>query len=277
MTNSQTAREMRGNPNFSAIKGKQQIAWGSGDYARIGVTLQVTGENLCEAMDLRAGQSVLDVAAGNGNVTLAAARRFCDVVSTDYVETLLEQGQVRAQAEKMAVEFMFADAEDLPFADNRFDNVVSTFGVMFAPDQATCARELMRVCRPGGKIGMANWTPSGFIGQLFKIIGEYMPPPAGVSSPALWGTPEFVERHFAAATSIAYTSRHFTFRYPSPQYWVDLFRNYYGPLHKAFEALDDAHCDALENDVLGLIGSLNRSGDETMVLDSEYLEVVVTR
>ncbi len=174
-------------PDYDAIKTKQQIAWGSGDYARVGVTLQISGEQLCEAMDMHAGQSVLDVAGGNGNVSLAAARRFCKVVSTDYVPALLAHSQRRAEVDGLVIEYRQADAEALPFADNSFDNVVSTFGVMFAPNQRQAASELIRVCKPGGKIGMANWTPEGFIGQLFKTIGRVRLTAAGREFPSSLG------------------------------------------------------------------------------------------
>lgn len=175
-------------PDYAAIKQRQQATWAAGDYAIVGTTLQIVGERLCEAMDMRAGTRVLDVAAGNGNATLAAARRFADVTSTDYVEALLERGKERAAAEHLAVTFQVADAEALPFADGSFDAAVSTFGVMFTPNQNKSASELSRVVRKGGTIGLANWTPDGFIGQLFKTIGQHVPPPAGVKSPALWGT-----------------------------------------------------------------------------------------
>ena len=265
-------------PDYTAIKAKQQVAWGSGDYGRVGVTLQISGEQLCETMDLRAGQTVLDVAGGNGNVTLAAARRFCSVVSTDYVESLLGQSKVRAEAEGLDIEYRQADAENLPFDDNRFDNVVSTFGVMFAPDQITSARELVRVCKPGGKIGMANWTPDGFIGQLFKIIGGYVSPPPGVSSPSTWGTAAFLNQNFGTTCRhIHSTKEHFAFRYRSPQHWLDLFRTYYGPLLKAFEALDENKGAGLERDIHDLIDRLNTADDGTMVVPSEYLEVVITK
>ena len=265
-------------PDYGAIKAKQQKAWGSGDYGRIGVTLQITGEQLCEAMDLRAGESVIDVAAGNGNVTLAAARRFCNVVSTDYVTSLLDQSRARASAEGLNIEYQQADAESLPFADNRFDNVVSTFGVMFAPDQAACAAELTRVCTPGGKIGLANWTPQGFIGQLFKVIGRYIAPPTGLNPPSAWGTEAFTNQHFKPrCTSVTNVSRMFCFRYQSPQHWLDLFRTYYGPLLKAFEALDDEKGVQLEQDIYALIESLNEAGDGSMVLNSEYLETVIVK
>ena len=179
-----------GQPDLETVKARQRVAWSSGDYAVIGTTLQIVGEELCEslALDVRAGQKVLDVAAGNGNASLAAARRWCEVVATDYVPALLERARERAVAERLAIEFREADVEALPFADGSFDVVVSTFGVMFAPDQARAAAEMLRVCKPGGKIGLANWTPEGFIGQVFKTVGKHVPPPAGVKSPSLWGT-----------------------------------------------------------------------------------------
>ena len=265
-------------PDLSAVKTRQQAAWSSGDYATVGTTLQIVGETLCEALDLRAGQKVLDVAAGNGNVTLAAARRWCEVLSTDYVPALLERGRERAAAERLAIEFREADAEALPFADASFDAVVSTFGVMFTADQDKAAAELVRVCKPGGKIGLANWTPDGFIGQLFKAIGKYMPPPAGVKSPALWGTGARITEFFGAqASSIQLEQRDFVFRYRSAQHWLDVFKSYYGPLLKTFGALDPETRTALTDDLFELIKRFNRSGDKTMVVPSEYLEVVVTR
>jgi SAM-dependent methyltransferase len=265
-------------PDLTAVKARQQGAWSSGDYAVVGTTLQIVGEDLCEAMDLRAGQMVLDVAAGNGNVSLAAARRWCDVTSTDYVPALLERGRQRAAADRLTIKFQEADAEALPFADNTFDAVVSTFGVMFTPDQEKAASELMRVCRPGGKIGLANWTPDGFIGQLFKTLGGHLPPPAGVKSPALWGKRERMAELFGAgASAIVAEPRHFTFRYRSPMHFVDVFRTYYGPLLKAFDALEGPKQAALHADVMDLIARFNRSGDVTMVAPSEYLEIVVTK
>jgi ubiquinone/menaquinone biosynthesis C-methylase UbiE len=263
--------------DLAAVKAKQQMAWGSGDYAIIGTTLQIVGEMLCEAVDLRSGQKVLDVAAGNGNATLAAARRFADVTSTDYVGALLERGKERAKAERLDVKFQEADAEDLPFGDGSFDTVLSTFGVMFTPHQERAARELMRVTKPGGKIGMANWTPESYIGQLFKTFGKYVPPAAGVKSPALWGTKAQLETMFAAAGSISATGRHFAFRYKSPQHKLDVFRSYYGPVHKAFAALDAEKQKALEAEILALMASFNSAKDGTLVIQSEYLEVVVTK
>jgi SAM-dependent methyltransferase len=221
---------------------------------------------------------VLDVAAGNGNATLAAARRWCDVTSTDYVASLLESGRARAQAEGLAVLFQEADAEALPYADASFDVVMSTFGVMFTPNQEKAAGELARVCKPGGRIGLANWTPESFIGQVFKTIGKYIAPPAGVLSPALWGTKERLQALFdGTARQIVTTGRHFTFRYRSPAHFMEVFRTYYGPVNKAFAALDGERQAALLGDLMALIESRNRSGDSTLVLPSEYLEVVVER
>src|SRR5882762_2579093 len=265
-------------PDLAALKTRQQAAWSSGNYAIVASTLQIVGEALCEALDLKAGSKVLDVAAGNGMASLAAARRWCDVTSTDYVPALLERGQARAAAEGMQIEFREADAENLPFDDNSFDTVLSTFGVMFTPNQDRAAAELMRVCKPKGQIGLANWTPEGFIGQVFKTLGKYLPPPAGTKSPALWGTSARLSEMFdAEARSINAESRLFKFRYRSPAHFLDVFKTYYGPINKAFAALDEQGQTALRNDLNALVIRMNRSGDSTMVVPSEYLEVVVTK
>ncbi|MGZ8331323.1 MAG: class I SAM-dependent methyltransferase [Rhodoplanes sp.] len=265
-------------PDFTALKARQQAAWSSRDYAVVGATLQIVGEQLCEALDIRSGQKVLDVAAGNGNASLAAARRWCEVVATDYVPALLTRARERAGAERLSIDIREADAEALPFADESFDVVVSTFGVMFTPDQDRAAGELLRVCKPGGKIGLANWTPEGFIGQVFKAIGKYMPPPAGARSPALWGTPARIDELFGPhAASIKSAQRNFVFRYRSPEHWLDVFKTYYGPLLKTFAALDAPARSALEGDLTALIDRFNRSRDGSMVVPSEYLEVVITR
>jgi ubiquinone/menaquinone biosynthesis C-methylase UbiE len=278
MTTIIDCRPVVATPDLKAIKAKQQVAWSSGDYSIVGTTLQIVGEQLAEAMDLRAGQTVLDIAAGNGNFTLAAARRWCDVTSTDYVESLLQHGRQRADAEGFSVKFQKADAEALPFADGSFDAVASTFGGMFSPDQSRTASEMLRVCRSGGRIGLANWTPDGFIGQMFKTIGKYLPPPAGLKSPALWGTREWMERAFrAASASLIAEPRHFVFRYRSAQHFLDVFREFYGPMLKAFEALNAAGRKALSRDIIELIGRSNKSGDKSMVVPSEYLEVIVTK
>jgi ubiquinone/menaquinone biosynthesis C-methylase UbiE len=265
-------------PDLAAVKAKQQAAWASGDFAVIGTTLQIVGEMLCEAVDVRSGHKVLDVAAGNGNATLAAARRFADVTSTDYVPALLERGRARAVAEGMQVTFREADAENLPFADESFDVVLSTFGVMFTPDQDKAASEMLRVLRVGGRIGLANWTPDGFIGALFKLIGSYLPPPAGMKSPALWGTEARLREMFGARTkSIAATRRDFMFRYRSAQHWIDIFRTYYGPTHKAFLALDADKQAGLERDLQMLLAQFDRGGKDGLVVPSTYLEVVIEK
>jgi ubiquinone/menaquinone biosynthesis C-methylase UbiE len=264
--------------DLEALKARQQGAWSSGDYAVVGTTLQIVGEELCEAMDLRSGSKVLDVAAGNGNATLAAARRWCDVTSTDYVGSLLERGRMRAEAEGLRIDFKEADAEALPFADGTFDAVLSTFGVMFTPNQDKAAAELLRVCRSGGKIGLANWTPDGFIGQLFKTLGKYLPPPAGAKSPALWGTRARITEMFgASAASIKAEPRTFAFRYRSPQHFLDVFRTYYGPTLKAFAALEEGKRHEFASDLLALVGRMNRAEDGTMVVRSEYLEIVIAK
>ncbi len=263
--------------DLAAIKARQQVAWGSGDYAIVGTTVQIVGETLCEAVDLRAGQRVLDVAAGNGNATLAAARRFADVVSTDYVGALLDRGRLRAAADGMSVAFQEADAEALPFADASFDVVLSTFGVMFTPNQQQAANELLRVCRPGGKIGLANWTPESFVGKVFKAIGKYVPPAPGAKSPALWGTKAHLDALFGSKATVAVESRIFSFRYKSPEHWVEVFRTYYGPVLKAFAAIDPEAREALETDLYALLDQFNVAADGTLVAPSEYLEVVIAK
>jgi SAM-dependent methyltransferase len=264
--------------DLGAIKSRQQSAWSAGDYAVVGTTLQIVGESLCEAIDLRGGERVLDVAAGNGNATLAAARRWTHVTSTDYVPALLERGRARARAEGLRVDFEQADAENLPFPDANFDVVMSTFGVMFTPDQDKAASELARVCKPGGRIGLANWTPAGFIGELFKLLGRYLPPPAGLKSPALWGTEERLRELFGEeAGAMEIGRRHFVFRYRSATHWLEVFRTFYGPTQKAFGALDFARQQSLTADLIALAEKFNRAGDGTLVAPSEYLEVVIKR
>jgi ubiquinone/menaquinone biosynthesis C-methylase UbiE len=265
-------------PDLAALKTRQQAAWSSGNYAIVGTTLQIVGEQLCEALDLKAGSRVLDVAAGNGMASLAAARRWCEVTSTDYVPALLEQGRARAVAEGAAIDFKEADAENLPFEDSSFDLVLSTFGVMFTPNQERAASELLRVCKPRGKVGLANWTPEGFIGQVFRTLGKYLPPPAGAKSPALWGTSQRLNEMFdAGANSIRAESRLFNFRYRSPEHFLEIFKTYYGPVLKAFAALDPAKQQQLENDLHALIVRMNRASNGSLVVPSEYLEVVITK
>ena len=264
--------------DLTAVKRRQQATWSSGDYAVIGTTLSITGELLCEAVELRPGQRVLDVAAGNGNATLAAARRWGDVTSTDYVAALLERGRARAAAEGLSVTFQEADAEQLPFADRAFDVVLSVFGVMFTPHQEQAAQELLRVCRRGGAIGLANWTPEGFIGQVFRAIGKYIPPPPGVKSPALWGTEQRLRELFGDGISeLTINRRLFVFRYRSAEHWLDIFRTYYGPVLKAFAALDEGGQAGLAGDLTELLQRFNQGGSDTLAVPSEYLEVVARR
>jgi len=264
--------------DLHALKARQQAAWASGDYAVIGTTLQLVGERLAEACDLRWDEKVLDVAAGNGNVTLAAARRGCQVTSTDYVPELLKRGEERARAEHLNVAFQVADVEALPFADGAFDAVVSTFGVMFAPDQAQAARELGRVCRSGGRIGLANWTPQGFIGQMFKTLGRHVPPPAGAQPPSRWGDEEQLHSLFGDDIGAIKVSReHFNFRYRSAAHFIEVFRTWYGPVHKAFASLDSDQARALERDLTQLLNDNNVAGGASLVVPSEYLEVVISR
>jgi len=264
--------------DLAAVKGRQQLAWASGDYAVIGTTLQIVGESLAEACELRWDEDVLDVAAGNGNATLAAARRGARVTSTDYVSTLLDRGAERARAEGLEVRFQTADAEALPFDDASFDAVLSTFGVMFAPDHAACASEMVRVCRSGGRIGLANWTPGGFVGQMFKTLSRYLPPPAGVQPPSLWGVEAHLSALFGAnASSIVATPKMFNFRYRSAEHFIDVFKTWDGPVLKAYAALPADKVEALNRDLAQLLNGMNRGGPRSLVVPSEYLEVVITR
>jgi len=265
-------------PALEAIKERQRATWASGDFGIIGTTLQIVGESLCEAVDLRAGSKVLDVAAGNGNSSLAAARRWCMVTSTDYVPALLADGRRRAEGDRLPIAFKEADAEALPFEDGAFDVVLSSFGVMFAPDHGRAARELLRVCRRGGRIGLANWTPRGFIGQLFKVVSRHVPPPPGLTPPARWGSEDYLEALFGdSAAEMHVTPRDFVFRYLSPSHWVEVFRTWYGPVHKAFASLSLDAQRRLEADLVDLISAFNTSGDATMVVPGEYLEAVIVK
>jgi len=266
------------NVDFAAIKQRQQATWASGNYGTIGSSLQIVGESLAEAVDLRAGEHVLDVAAGNGNATLAAARRFARVTSTDYVSELLNQGAARAKANGLQIEFQTADAEALPFEDESFDVALSTFGVMFAPRQKQAASELIRVVRSGGRIGLSNWTPEGFLGQLFRVIGSYIPAPAGLQSPMLWGSePHIVKLFGADAADIDCQRRTYTFRYLSAAHWIEVFRNYYGPIHKTYLALDEGRQAELTKDLTELLERLNVGGSNAWVVPGEFMEIVITR
>jgi ubiquinone/menaquinone biosynthesis C-methylase UbiE len=267
-----------GTLDFETIKGRQRVTWGSGDYGRIGIRLQIVGESLVEAVDVRPSDNVLDAAAGNGNASLAAARRFADVTSTDYVPALLEQGLRRAQVDGLPMLIRVADAEQLPFRDGEFDVALSTFGVMFAPDQSRAASELLRVVKPGGRIGLANWTPDGFVGELFQVIGGFVPPPAGLASPAAWGTETRLVELFGPQASDIHTQRkQYVFRYLSDEHWIDEFRRYYGPVHKAFAALEASGQKALHAALLELLEKYDRGGDDALVVPADYLEVVIRR
>lgn len=262
---------------LDALKTRQHTAWSSGNYSIIGTTLQIVGESLVNAVDIHAGQRILDVAAGNGNASLAAARHWTHVTAIDYVPALLEFAQERAKAEGLFIDFRHADAEALPFETHSFDVVLSTFGVMFTPNQEKAASELLRVCKRGGKIGLANWTSEGFVGQLFKILAKYNPPMPGVKSPMGWGTESRLQELFGNSVSLFPKRRYFVFRYQSAQHWIDIFRSYYGPMLKAYAALDAEQQANLTKDLLLLLESFNRSNDETLVVPSEYLEVVGLR
>ncbi len=262
--------------DYVAVKEKQRKTWGAGDYAQIGATLQIVGESLAEALDLRAGTKVLDVAAGNGNFSLAAARRQTDVTSTDFVPALLEKGRIRAIADGFDISYQIADAENLPFEDGTFDVAASVYGVMFTPNQQQSAAEMARVVRPGGKIGLANWTPSGFIGQVFETIGRHVP--NALPSPALWGTPEHIDALFSdSAADVRIERRHFSFRYATPEAWLNNFKAVYGPMKNAFAALDESGQSTLREEFLSLLGEFNTADDGTMVVPGEYLEIVITR
>lgn len=264
--------------DLAPIRARQQATWASGDYSVVGNTIPLVSEQLCETIDLRAGARVLDVATGSGNAALAAARRWCDVVGTDYVPALLERARVRAKAEGFAIDFREADAERQPFADASFDYVLSVFGAMFAPNPEATAAELLRVCKPGGKIGLASWTPQGFIGQSFRLMGRYLPPRPEIAPPVMWGEPRRIEELFGAdAASITTMRREFVFRYRSAAHNVETFRTWYGPTIKAFESLDDAGRVALERELVALLEEHDRSTDGTLRVPSEYLEVVVTK
>jgi ubiquinone/menaquinone biosynthesis C-methylase UbiE len=265
-------------PDYAAIKSRQQAAWASGDFAVIGVTLQIVGETLAEMADIRAGESVIDVAAGNGNASLAAAHHFARVTSTDYVPALLEKGRARAAAEGLDIEFQVADAENLPYQDGSFDVALSTFGVMFAPDHGRCADELLRVVREGGRIALSSWTPGSFVGQLFKVVGKAVPPPAGLMSPLLWGTEAYLGELFGdAAADIRTARRNYSFRYTSASHWLQVFRDFYGPVNKAFGALDGHGQALLEHEILALLERCNTADGASLVVPSEYLDAVIVK
>lgn len=265
---------------FEAVKARQQRMWASGDYARVAAQITPVSERLVEAADLQAGWRVLDVATGTASAAIAAARCGCEVVGVDYVPSLLARGRQRAEAEGLglAVDLREGDAEELPVGDFEFDAVLSVFGVMFAPDQATAARELVRASRPKGVIALASWTPAGFIGELFRVVARHVPPPAGVPSPLAWGTEERLRELLGPSIRELWAEhRNFTFRYRSPRHFVEFFRLHYGPTLKAFEALDPAGQDALAEDLAALAERRNRNRHGALAVPAEYLEVVAIR
>lgn len=263
--------------DLAAIKARQQKAWASGDYSEVGSRLLVVSELLCDAVDLRSGERVLDVATGTGNAALAAARRFCTVTGIDYVPELLERARRRADAEGLEVEFEEGDAENIPFPDESFDVVLSSCGAMFAPNQEKTASELLRVCRPGGRIGMVNWTPEGFVGEMFRAITKHVPPPPGLTSPLQWGTHKRLRELFGPEVRISGPLRSFLFRFPSDEFFVDFMARYYGPTLKAFEAVGIEGAGAFRQDLLEAVRRFDASDDETLVLREDYLEVVIRK
>jgi SAM-dependent methyltransferase len=266
--------------DLGAVKQRQQQTWASGDYSAVGARIVLVAEQLCDTADLHAGWRVLDVATGSGNAAIAAARHGCDVVGVDYVPSLLERGGARAEAEGLQVELLEGDAEALPFADRTFDAVLSVFGSMFAPDHARTASEMLRVARPGATIALASWTPEGFIGQLFRTVGAHVPPPAGVQSPLLWGTEAHLRELFGEGiASLEVTERDFTFRFRSPEDFVEFFRTRYGPTLKAFAALaDDYARAALERDLVELVNRFDRLDADAVAIPSAYTEAIaITR
>ncbi|GGQ79446.1 class I SAM-dependent methyltransferase [Couchioplanes azureus] len=263
---------------LTGIKARQQKTWASGDYGAVGALIQPVAERLVQAADLSAGSRVLDVATGTGNAALAAARCLCEVTGVDYVPALLERARARADAEHLPARFTEADAEALPCADGEFDAVVSVVGVMFAPDQERAAAELTRACRPGGTIALANWTPDGFIGELFRTVGRRVPPPAGLRAPTEWGSEPRLRELFGDRVSQLRTDRlEFVFRFASPEDFADYFRAHYGPTLKAFEALGDDDAKLLYADLVGLATGHNVATDGTAKIPSAYLQAIAVR
>jgi SAM-dependent methyltransferase len=266
-------------PDFTAIKGRQQQTWASGDYHMIAAIIVPTAERLADTLDLHAGESVLDVATGSGNAAIAAARRLTNVTGMDYVQSLLDRGKVRASAEGLPIAFELGDAEALPVADSAYDVVLSTFGVMFAPNQALAAQELLRVTRPGGRIGLANWTPDGWVGDMLRTVGRHVAPPAGVQPATRWGSESGIRELFGdGVASLQMTRENFVWRFTSAEHFLDLFRSYYGPVLKAFAALDEAGQAALASDLLASVERYAETLDDgTLLVPAEYLEVVAVK
>ncbi|HKY24028.1 MAG TPA: methyltransferase domain-containing protein [Gaiella sp.] len=265
-------------PDLSAVKERQQAMWSSGDFHAVASLIQPVADALCDAVDLQAGWRVLDVATGSGNAAIAAARCGAEVIGIDYVPALLERGRRRAEAEGVQIELVEGDAEAIPFVDRSFDAVLSVFGSMFAPDQERAASELARVCRPGGRIGLATWVPDGFIGQMLKVVTAHVPPPAGVASPLLWGTEAHLAELFGDSISeLECTERTFTFRFRSAEEFVSFFRKFYGPTLKAFEAVGAAGSDALFRDLVELVSRFTGTTEGPVAIPSTWLETVAIR
>lgn len=266
-------------PDFSAITLRQQGVWASGDYAAVAARIPLISELLCDAADLSSVDRVLDVAGGSGNTALAAARCGSEVVSVDYVPSLLERARARSAAEGLSVKYVEADVQALPFADDSFDAVVSALGVMFAPDHRTAADEMLRVCRSGGTIALANWTPQGFIGGLLRTVGAHVPPPAGVSSPTLWGTEEHVRELMGGdVAEMSVRRREYTFRFDSPRHFTTFFRENYGPTRAAFRSLGADGERALAEDIDDLVRRHDRrNGVGPVAIPADYLEIVAIR
>lgn len=265
--------------DLAAVTQIQQQIWSKGDFAAVGVRIQGAAEDLVGAVDVLPDERVLDVACGAGNAAIAASRRFADAVGLDYVPALLERARERAAAERFEIEFIEGDAQALPFEDASFDVVLSIFGAMFAPDQARTAAELLRVCKPGGRIGMCNWTPEGVIGKMFRTVSGHAPPPPGVPSPLVWGTEDGLRELFGDGVSSLETPRGYAaFRFRSPEHWLEYFKKWFGPIKMAFERLGDGpEAEALENDLLAMWREVNEAGDRALAASAEYLRVVATR
>jgi ubiquinone/menaquinone biosynthesis C-methylase UbiE len=264
--------------DYGAIKKIQRAGWETGDYPRVGVTLQLISEQLVESADVRAGNRVLDVASGQGNAAIAAARRFADATGVDYATNLLAQGRERAAAEGLPVTFTEGDAEDLPFPDGSFDLTLSTVGVMFAPDHQRAADELVRVTVPGGKIGLASWTPSGMVGLLFRTFTTWAPPPAGVRPPTLWGTTEHLDALFGDRIEwISRTEKDHVYRFRSPEHFSEWFRRYYGPITRYAGTLSGADLERFSGDLAEVARTFNNADDGTVVAPATYLEAVGVR
>jgi SAM-dependent methyltransferase len=264
--------------DYQSITTRQQATWATGDFHELARQLTFVSETLCRAVDPHAGQRVLDVACGSGNVALAAARRYCDVAGIDYVPALVERAKARAAAEAVQVDFRVADAQALPFPDASFDAVLSQFGVMFAPDQEKAAGELLRVCRKGGRIGLVSWMPEGFGGDFFATVARHVPPPPGVTPPVRWGTDSgLAELLGPGITSITSDRRSVFQYYRSVEHAIDVFRTYFGPTARAFAMLAPDGQKALRTDIEALFRRYNRATDGTAVLEGQYLQTVAIR